>query len=340
MNLTLPARTWLALFGLGVAIYITIQALPLLRSLLMLLLIIGLLALLIVPVADRCERWGVSRRMTVATTLLGSLGLLATLLLMILPVLFESLQLLAVALRPLADQLELQSELVSVAGLAELGDAGQTFLGQVATSIGWAAGQLGTLVGQIGALSFAAFVAFVCVFTLVGNRAAAPTLLRLFVPTRYHERTANLVRAVSDGLARWFVAQLAICGYYTVSYGITNLVLGVPYGLPIALIAGLLEFIPYLGGIVGLVLSVAAAATISPTTAILVAICNTIIGFGCVYIVAPLAFSKAVKVPAALILLGLFIGGMIGGFFAALLTVPLITVAMVILRELRPDLGV
>lgn len=340
MKLTIPPQTWLALFGLGVAIYITIQALPLLRSLLMLLLSIGLLALLIMPVAERFERLGVSRRMTVATTLFGSLGLLATLLLMILPVLFESLQLLAITLRPLADQLELQSELVSVAGISELGDAGQTLLGQVATSIGWAAGQLGSLVGQIGALSFAAFVAFVCVFTLVGNRAAAPTLLRLFVPERYHGRTVSLVRAVSDGLARWFVAQLAICGYYTVSYGITNMLLGVPYGLPIALVAGLLEFIPYLGGIAGLVLSVAAAATISPTTAILVAICNTIIGFGCVYIVAPLAFSKAVQVPAALILMGLFVGGLIGGFFAALLTVPLITVAMVVLRELRPELGV
>lgn len=223
-------------------------------------------------------------------------------------------------------------------GLSEIGEAGQSLVGQVATGIGWAAGQAGTLLSQVGAISFAAFVVFVCVFALVGNRATAPGLMRLLLPVRYHARTLELTRAVGDGLARWFLAQIAICGYYTLSYGVTNLLLGVPYGVPIAIVAGLLEFIPYLGGIVGLVLSVAAAATVSPTTALIVAVVNVIIGAGCVYVVAPYAFSKAVEVPSALILLGLFVGGLVGGFFAALLTIPLITATLVVLRELRPEL--
>jgi predicted PurR-regulated permease PerM len=336
MPLTISLRTWLALLALAPAGYIAIQAMPMLRSLMLLLLIITLLSLLIAPLADRLERHGIPRRLTVTLSLIGSLSLLATLLLMILPVLFESLNLLAGALRGLAEQLP--SELVSVAGLRELGETGQSLIAQVATAIGWAAGQFGTLIGQIGTLSFAAFVTFVCVLSLVGNRATAPALLRLLLPAAYHSRALSLIQAASHGLARWFIAQCAICGYYTLSYGITNLLLGVPYGIPIAVIAGLLEFIPYLGGIVGLVLSVAAAATVSPTTALIVAILNVIIGAGCVYIVAPYAFARAVEVPAALILLGLFIGGLIGGFFAALLAVPLITVVLVIVRELHPGL--
>ena len=62
------------------------------------------------------------------------------------------------------------------------------------------------------------------------------------------------------------------------------------------------------------------------------------IGSVCVYFVAPYAFSRAVDVPPALILLGLFVGGLVGGFFAALLTAPLLAVAIVLLRKLRPDL--
>jgi predicted PurR-regulated permease PerM len=336
MMLHITPRTWLALLALGPAGYIAIQALPLLRSLFLLLLIISFLALLIAPMADRFEQRGVPRKATVTVTLLGSLGLLAALVLMILPVIFESLQLLASALRVLAEQIP--SELVSIEGLSEIGEAGQSLVGQMATGLGWAAGQAGTLLSQVGAISFAAFVVFVCVFALVGNRATAPGLMRLLLPVRYHARALELTRAVGDGLARWFLAQIAICGYYTLSYGVTNLLLGVPYGVPIAIIAGLLEFIPYLGGIVGLVLSVAAAATVSPTTALIVAVVNVIIGAGCVYVVAPYAFSKAVEVPAALILLGLFVGGLVGGFFAALLTIPLITAILVVLRELRPDL--
>lgn len=336
MILNITPRTWLALLALGPAIYIAIQTLPLLRSLFLLLLIIGFLALLIAPVADRFERRGIPRQVTVTVTLVGSLVLLAALILMLLPVLFESLQLLAGALRGLAERIP--SELVSVEGLSEIRQAGQSLAGQVASAIGWAAGQVGTLLSQVGSISFAVFVVFVCVFALVGNRATAPGLMRLLFPARYHARAIDLTHAVSDGLGRWFLAQLAICGYYTLSYGVTNLLLGVPYGVPIAVVAGLLEFIPYLGGIVGLVLSVAAAATVSPATALIVAVLNAIIGAGCVYAVAPYAFSKAVEVPSALILLGLFVGGLIGGFFTALLTIPLITSALVVLRELRPDL--
>ena len=66
---------------------------------------------------------------------------------------------------------------------------------------------------------------------------------------------------------------------------------------------------------------------------------TAMIGSVCVYFVAPYAFSRAVDVPPALILLGLFVGGLVGGFFAALLTVPLLAVALVILRKLRPDLA-
>lgn len=162
--------------------------------------------------------------------------------------------------------------------------------------------------------------------------------MRVFLPERYHARAASLTRAVSGGLSRWFVAQLAICGYYAVCYSAINLIFGVPFGVQIGVVAGLLEFIPYLSGLVGMVLSVTAAATVSPTTALLVWACQAVIGAGCVYFVAPYAFSKAVDVPPALIFFGLFVGGLIGGFFAALLTVPLIASALVVLRELWPDL--
>lgn len=336
MGLQLGWRSWLALVALGPAIYLAILALPLLRSVFLLLLVTVFLALLISPLADALERRGFSRGLTTGLALFGSLAVLAGLMLLLLPILFNSLGKLAEGIKGLAARLPVQIE--TALRSQEAGNLAGTVTSQVADALHAAAAAVGSLIGQIGALGFASFVSFALVFALVGNPATAPGLMRVFLPERYHARAAGLTRAVSSGLARWLIAQLAICGYYAIFYSAVNLIFGVPYGIQIGVVAGLLEFIPYLGGLVGMILSVTAAATVSLTTALLVWVVQAVIGAGCVYFVAPFAFAKAVDVPPALILFGLFVGGLIGGFFAALLTVPLIASALVVLRELRPDL--
>ena len=337
MPFQLTRGTWLALAALGPAIYVAIQLLPILRSVFLLLLVVALLALLINPLANRLGRRGVARGLTVALALGGTALLLVGLLLLLLPAIFDSLGKLSSSLGPLSA--ELSAWLVRVTGSGDVAAVGGQLVGQVSGAIQWAAGQLGNVLGQVGALGFGLFVAAACVLALVGQPATGPALLRVFVPTRYHAQIGELTDAASRGLSRWFIAQLVICAYYVVAYTLTLLVLGVPFAVQIGLVSGLLEFIPYLGGIVGLVLSLLSAATIGPTTMLLVVGIEAVIGAVCVYFVAPYAFSRAVDVPPALILLGLFVGGLVGGFFAALLTVPLLAVALVILRKLRPDLA-
>ncbi|NTU85586.1 MAG: AI-2E family transporter, partial [Chloroflexales bacterium] len=307
-------RTWLAIVALGPAIYLAIQALPLLRSIFLLLLVTTFLALLITPLADAMERRGVSRGLTTGAVLVGVLAILAGLVLLLLPILFNSLDRLAGTLESLAARLP--AIISAAAQVPELGNLGGVLTSQVAKAIHAAAGQIGGLLGQVGALGFAAFVSFTIILALVGNRATAPALMRVFLPERHHARAVSLTKAVSVGLSRWFIAQLAICGYYVVAYSLTLTVLGVPYALQIGVVSGLLEFIPYLGGLVGMVLSIVAAATVSPTTVLLVLAVEAVIGGVCVYFVAPYAFAKAVDVPPALVLFGLFVGGLIGGFFA------------------------
>lgn len=333
MKLELTPRIWLALVALGPAIFVAIQMLPLLRSLFLLLLVTALLALLINPLAERMERRGVSRGLTVMLALGGVALILIGLLLLLLPVLFSSIERLAGSLGNVGAMV--QAQLQTITGSVEVGAIGQRLIGQAGATIGWAVDQLGSLLGQLGVIGFALFVAASCVYALVAEKGTASALLSAFVPARYHARIVSLTAAVSEGLSRWLVAQLAICAYYVVTYSLTGLVLGIPFAVQIGLISGLLEFIPYLGGIVGLVLSVLSAATVSPTTVLLVVAIEAVIGAACVYFVAPYAFAKAVDVPPALILLGLFVGGLLGGFFAALLTVPLLAAGLVAYRQLR-----
>lgn len=333
MKLEIPPRTWLALVALGPAVYFAIQLLPLLRAVFLLALITAFFALLINPLANRLEARGVSRGLTVALTLGGIVAVLVGLLLLLLPALFGSLQRLAGSLGSVAATV--QAQLGALTGSPEVAEVGARLVAQAGDAIRWAVGQLGSTLAQFGLLGFGLFVAAACVFALVGDRRTPRALLEAFVPARYHARVMSLTVAVSEGLSRWLVAQLAICAYYVVAYTLTLSVFGVPFAVQIGLVSGLLEFIPYLGGLVGMVLSVLAAATVSPTTVVLVLLVEAVIGAGCVYFVAPYAFSRAVEVPPALILVGLFVGGLIGGFFAALFTVPLLAAGLVVYRQLR-----
>jgi predicted PurR-regulated permease PerM len=333
ITLHLSRNTWLALLGLGLALYAGIALLPLLINVGLLLFLAVLLALLISPLADRLERHKIPRGWTVTGVLLIIVALFTFLVFQLAPLLVNSLQALAMLANDLEPQIQVYLEdLLGVDGEGLGGDA----LNIVSTVLSRAAGIVSGTAGQLGAIFFTLFVLVALVGTLVNQPQIARLLLHFFVPERYHKRAVRLTHSLSEGLARWFAAQLSITLYYVISYAVVNTLIGVPYALPISIIAGLLEFIPYLGGVAGLALSVMAAATVSIEKVIWVVVTNTIIGSVAVYFVSPYFYSRAINIPVGAVLLGLFVGGQVGGFFAALLTIPVVTMVLILLRELRP----
>jgi predicted PurR-regulated permease PerM len=334
ITLRLNRTTWLALLGLGVALYVAVEMLPLLINVGLLLFLAALLALLISPLADRLAAHKVPRGWTVMGVLLIIVAVFTFLVFQLVPLIVNSLRALAGLVETLGP--DAQAYLPDWFRDSIPTDTG-AILGFVSNVLSQAAGTVGGIAGQLGTIFFTLFVLVVLVSTLVNESQVRQSLLEFVVPQRYHARVIRLTHRLSDGLSRWFVAQLSISIYYIVSYAVVNTLIGVPFALPISIIAGLLEFIPYLGGVVGLGLSVLAAATVSIETVIWVVVTNTIIGSVAVYFVSPFFYSRAINIPVAAVLLGLFIGGQVGGFFAALLTIPVVTVLLILLRELRPS---
>lgn len=322
----ITGRSWLMLFGLGVALILVGPLLPIVSAVATLLFLVALLSLLLYPLAERLERYRIPRGLTVAGTLLIVAVLFVFLTIQILPLFATAIDGLARLIAALGPRLQ-----SAVAGLpvAQILSLGSGLLGNLSSS-------LAGLAGQVGAVFWLLFVTIALVFGMVTDSAMRAWLLHFLVPARHRARVVSLARAVSAGLARWFGAQMAISGYYIIAYATINLALSVPFAIPIAIIAGLLEFIPYIGGVVGLVLSVLAAATVSTTTVFWVWVLQAIVGAACVYFVSPFFFSRAINVPVAAILFGLYVGAQLGGFLAALLTIPVVTIITIVIRELRP----
>ena len=332
MPLQITFRSWFALFVLVIAIYLAIPMIPLATSLLVVVFLTALLALLINPLANVMEKRGIKRGLTVAIVLILVLGLLGASVALIVPLLIDGIGALARNAQQLIPEFNRFIARFTDAQTANtVSTRALEFLSQGLSAIGTS---LAAFFTSLGDIAFTLFVVVACVFTLVSDPTAGRELMRYVVPKRFRRRLLMLIQSVSVGLSRWFIAQSLICLYYTVCYAIMNTILGIPYAIAIALVAGLLSFIPYLGGFVGMALTLLAAITISPTVAIIAFVAYTIIGSVDIYFVSPYLYSRAVEVRPAVILLGLFIGGKVGGFLAALLTVPVITLLTIVLREI------
>jgi predicted PurR-regulated permease PerM len=108
--------------------------------------------------------------------------------------------------------------------------------------------------------------------------------------------------------------------------------LGIPYALPLAILAGLLEIIPYFGPIIAAIPAVIIGFSISP----LIGIATTALAFLIQqlenYLIVPKIMEKSVGVSPVIILLALMIGFKIAGAMGALISIPVFITLQVFVK--------
>lgn len=330
-------RTWFALLGLAIAVYIVISYVNVLFNTFGLLFITALLSLLINPLADALQQRGVPRMWTVILVYIAAILIVALIVALIVPLVLDNLGALATNSEQIVVSIVTNiDEFPGIGRLLNLSNQLEDGPPPAVTEVlrGLALTIPGTL-ANTGNLLFSGFIIAVLVFFLVVDQNISRALLKTWVPEHYHERIIQLTERASVGLSRWFVAQLCISGYWVVAYTLMLYLLGIPYAFTIGIISGILEFIPYLGGIIGSILMILSALTVDPWLALWSVIWGIPIGIIGINIVVPFFFSRAINVHPAAILLALFIGGQIGGVFTALLTVPVVVLITVLDREFR-----
>ena len=175
--------------------------------------------------------------------------------------------------------------------------------------------------------------------------AAQPHLYRrgliwLFPPSR-HARAAEIYDGISEALRLWLIGQLVEMVLIGALTTFVVWIIGVPSPLAIGLIAGIGEFIPYLGPILAAIPAVLVAITKSPETALWTILAYLVIHQFEGQVVAPLIQRHMVAIPPAVMLLGIvaitYLFGAIAIIFAAPIVVTLF--AAVNLLYVRDTLG-
>jgi len=187
--------------------------------------------------------------------------------------------------------------------------------------------------GVLGALGNVVIIIFVGIYFAATPGVYTGGFIRL-IPQHKRGRAREVIDEMGDSLASWLLGKalsMLIVGT-TTAIGLS--LLGVPLALILGIIAGLLDFIPYLGPIMAGIPAVLLALSISPEMAmyalLLFAAINMLEG----YVLQPMIEAKAIELPPALVIVMQLIFGTLFGFAGVALATPLAAVLSVLVKML------
>ena len=336
------AQKWLLLAGLLVCGWIIYLLAPVLSP----FLVAALLAYLGDPVTDRLEQRGVPR--TLAVVIVFSFMFLAGLVLLF--ILVPLLQDQIYALRDRLPQLIswLQNKILPWIS-ATLGmDPGSIDLDAVRRTIteNWQdmGSLLGIVLGKIGhsgqyLLSWLVYLLLVPVVTfyLLRDWDALVTNIRGLLPKRYETAVVQLAGECDAVLAEFLRGQLLVMFALGLIYSIGLWIVGLEFALLVGLLAGMVSFIPYLGGIVGIG-TAGILGYLQYHDVIHLVYIALVFGSGQALegmLLSPLLVGDRIGLHPVAVIFAVMAGGQLFGFIGILLALPVAAVIMVILRHIH-----
>ena len=173
------------------------------------------------------------------------------------------------------------------------------------------------------------------VYFWLTERSRLQRYVLAFVPLHRRGGVRDAWNEVESRLGLWVRGQLTIMASIGIATGVAYTVIGLPASLLLALIAAIAEIIPIIGPFIGAVPAVLMATTISPQAVVLTLVVYVAIQFIEGNILVPMIMRNTVGLSPFIVLLSLLLGGAVGGIAGAIVAVPLVAGAEVILERLQ-----
>lgn len=193
---------------------------------------------------------------------------------------------------------------------------------------------LQVIVSSLGTVATSLVVVLVAgIYLAAQPRLYGEGVLHLIPPHARH-KTLTTVRAVAAALSSWLKAQGVSMIFVGVFTGIALSFVGLPAAPAIGLVAGICEFVPYLGTIVVAIPAILIGFSISPETGVWTIIAIVAVQQIQGNIVTPLIQSSMAELPPALTIFSLIAAGVVLGPMGVILAVPLTVVAQTLVKQL------
>lgn len=325
--MAVSTKRQLQFWGIGFALFILFMWL--LGGTLLPFIAGAAIAYLLDPLADRLERLGMGRLAATAVITLSVILVFVALLLLAVPALIGQAQELVNAvpgyieaaqeflMRRFPDLRYENSDLSrSIAGIQErISENGMTVVNTV-------------LVSSLQVLDVVVImlVTPVVAFYLLLDWDSFVAKIDSWLPRRNAATVRRLAGEIDSALAGFVRGQSAVCLVLGGFYAIALMIVGLPFGFLIGIIAGLISFIPFVGSFVGGLLSIGVAIFTFWEDPVWIFVVAGIFGFGQFVegnILSPNLIGKSVGLHPVALILALSVFGSLFGFAGLLVAVPL-----------------
>ena len=194
------------------------------------------------------------------------------------------------------------------------------------------------LIGALGDFFIAVFaIGFLTFFFLRDEDVIIPAILSIF-PQTHLEKVKSVWHESERLLKRYFIGVLLEVLLVITFLSIGLWACGVRHAMLIALFAGLMNVIPYVGPLIGCAFALFIGLTTNPDMSMVSVIVCILIVFPAVnladaFFLQPLIYSSSVRAHPVEIFLVILVGAAIGGIGGMILAVPSYTILRVFVKE-------
>lgn len=179
---------------------------------------------------------------------------------------------------------------------------------------------------------FYAVITLTISFYLTDEKSLVKKYLRKIIHQDHHKDLVEILDEIEIKMGRWFMGQIILSLVSSAAIFIGLTILGVPFALPLATLAAILRFVPYLGGLIsdsaGILIAFLSSPWLGVATFLMYYIIQQIEG----YIIIPLVMQRTVGLNPIVVIVAVLAGGQLGGVTGALLALP-VTIVIVILAK-------
>lgn len=184
-----------------------------------------------------------------------------------------------------------------------------------------------------GVLADIYVVLFIGIFFTVSPKLYTSGIVKL-APQSARNKTRDVMQTLGENLKKWLKGKLFAMMVVFILTAIGLVIIGLPMWLALALIAGILNFIPNFGPIIAMVPAVLVALLQGPATAGIVAGLYVLIQVAESNFITPMVQQKLINIPPALIIITQLLMGALTGGWGIILATPVMIILMILVQEL------
>jgi predicted PurR-regulated permease PerM len=303
-------------------------------TLVLALVIIVILALPLSALASKLERRGVPRPIGALAGIVLGLIVLAGLAELIVPPLVHETQRFIDAVPSIVDNARERIRELIGARPGVVGKHAQQYLQDLLKDPGRIVGPAVAIgVGIAGVIGALVVIVLTAYYMAVQPGPLVNGALRLF-PPRHRTLVRETMLEIRDAWLGWLRGVLIDMAVTGVLLYLGLWIVGLDFRLVFSVFAALLVVVPYFGAIAGAIPPVLFALTLSPGRALAVLAVYVLVQQIEGNVVIPLVMARVVRLHPAVIAIGVVVVGQLFGLLGLMISVPLISAAVILVRRL------